>query len=78
MNNGNLKNLVKNISSYNKIIDKKTKINKISGHQKKEKIEKHNKNSISHSKKRKRSRSRNKSRSRSKEKVEEKLNKHHE
>lgn len=50
--NANLKNLVKNISSFNKIIDKKSKINKISGHQKNEKIEK------------KRSRKRNRSRSR--------------
>ena len=60
--NGNFKNLVKNISSFNKIIDKKSKINKISGHQKNEIIEKKN------HKKRKRSRSRNKSRSHSNDK----------
>ena len=64
--NGNFKNLVKNISSFNKIIDKKSKINKISGHQKKEIIEKKS------LKKRKRNRSRNKSRSSSNENRENK------
>lgn len=62
--NSNFRNLLRNVSSYNKIMDKKNKINKINGHQKNEEIERKT------MKKRRRSRSREKDlpRSNSKEK----------